>query len=178
MTMSKVAGCGAIALAMILVVGGCSSQSGNGGGVGGSGAGGMGTGGEGNHGGSGAGGMGTGGEGNHGGSGAGGLDAGSTDARDGSPDAIICCDPGPDPSRGGTVIAINAQLGGRRMGNAFCESIVDLFCSTNWRLEPDQYGCPIWRYDIDHSGNCVTGLDGAVYHVDASDGGNDVAIGN
>jgi hypothetical protein len=164
----RIAGCAAIVLATILVGGACSSTLGNGG-TGGSGAGGGGVGGwlsidGGRSGGGGTGGMGMGGEVGQGGAAAGGQDGGlldapdaSLDAPDGSPDALVCCDPGPDPSQGGTVTTINAQLGGRRLGNGTCMSILDLFCTTNWRLEPDQYGCPIWRFDPDH-GPCVGAL--------------------
>jgi hypothetical protein len=178
MTMPKVAGCGAIALAMILV-GACASNGGKGGtggaGAGGSGTGGSGTGGVTGVGGGtgGAGGMGTGGEGAHGGSGAGGQDAGSPDAPDGSPDAISCCPPDPDPSLGGTATIIGqARLGGARIGFNMCGPGYDFFCTTNWRLEPDQYGCPTWHSDFDHSGNCITGFDATINHVDAGDGGH------
>ena len=188
--MAKLAGCGAIALVMVLVVGACSS-SGSKGGTGGAGAGGSGAGGKGTsgtgaggsetggHAGSGAGGMGTGGQAGHGDGGAGGQDAGSPDAHDGSPDAISCCPADPDQSRGGTAAIIGqANLGGARVGFNVCGPGFDFFCTTNWRLEPDQYGCPTWHYDLDHSGNCITGLDGAIYHIDASDSGNDTASGN
>jgi hypothetical protein len=150
--MPKVTGWGAIALATVLVVGACSSSSLKGG-----------------TGGAGAGGMGVGGEGAHGGNGAGGQDAGLPDVPDGSPDAISCCptDSGPILSGTGTLIG-PVYLGGPRLGFNPCLPSYDLSCTTNWRLEPDQYGCLVWHWDTDLS--CR--LDGSSNHFDAGDGGN------
>ena len=45
-----------------------------------------------------------------------------------------------------------------------CYVVCDFFCSTNWHLEPDAHGCPIWRWSIrspapGESSTCFPGLD-------------------
>jgi hypothetical protein len=29
-----------------------------------------------------------------------------------------------------------------------CSTECDFFCSTNWRVEEDENGCDVWRYDV------------------------------
>jgi len=38
-------------------------------------------------------------------------------------------------------------LGGASLGGP-CTITHDFWCSTNWRLEPDAYGCSEWKYDV------------------------------
>ena len=38
-------------------------------------------------------------------------------------------------------------LGGGTEG-APCTRTSDFWCSTNWRIENDAFGCPTWRYDV------------------------------
>jgi hypothetical protein len=44
-----------------------------------------------------------------------------------------------------------------------CYIAVDFWCSSNWRIELDPQGCPVWRYDYSAS-NCP---DAFGIHVDA-----------
>ena len=157
----KLAGCGAIALAMILAVGACSSTVGSGG-TGGAGAGGGGVGGwlsidGGRSGGDGTGGMGVGGEVGQGGAGVGGQDGGATDAE-------FCCPPDSQPN--GCM-----HLGGQSyLGQ--CPETCDFWGSSNWRIETDAHGCPHWRYD--YGGACTPPfcIDASANHGDAADSGN------
>ncbi|HEY4186542.1 MAG TPA: hypothetical protein VGP07_15805 [Polyangia bacterium] len=56
----------------------------------------------------------------------------------GQPDSKGCC--APDPMVNGCM-----NLGGYNpLG---CLVTCDFYCSTNWRLEDDDHGCPVWRYD-------------------------------
>ena len=29
-----------------------------------------------------------------------------------------------------------------------CNRTCDFYCSTNWRMETDDAGCPVWAYDL------------------------------
>jgi hypothetical protein len=55
-------------------------------------------------------------------------------------DAVVCCPPDPIPTS-------CMHLGGSPY-NGTCYETCDFWCSTNWRTEPDEHGCPMWRYDI------------------------------
>jgi predicted small lipoprotein YifL len=62
-----------------------------------------------------------------------------TDADASADDGPRCCEPGPGP-------ASCLDLGGAK--NKFgCFVVCDFWCSTNWRLELDDRGCPAWRMD-------------------------------
>ncbi len=48
------------------------------------------------------------------------------------------------------------DLGGVRP-DVGCLQTCDFWCSTNWRVEKDAYGCEVWRYDVvypDGGGSC------------------------
>ena len=72
------------------------------------------------------------------------ADGGGSDATDGAapdaaaPDTGVCCPP--DQVRSSCM-----NIGGYSAHG--CLLTCDFFCSTNWRLENDSHGCPIWRYD-------------------------------
>jgi len=40
------------------------------------------------------------------------------------------------------------NLGGSRNNNASCATACDFFCTSNWRVEKDENGCEVWRYDV------------------------------
>jgi hypothetical protein len=46
------------------------------------------------------------------------------------------------------------QLG----GSSACVESCDFWCSTNWRVEKDDAGCEVWRYDMIAS--CTPGQPG------------------
>jgi len=54
--------------------------------------------------------------------------------------SAVCCPP--DAVRSGSM-----HLGGQRREGG-CFRTHDFWCSTNWRIEKDDQGCPIWRYDV------------------------------
>jgi hypothetical protein len=68
------------------------------------------------------------------------------DASEDAPDGADAADGGPaccpiDTSHSGCT-----NLGGAdRHG---CYITCDFYCSTNWRVETDDGGCPLWKYDI------------------------------
>jgi hypothetical protein len=68
-----------------------------------------------------------------------------------------CCPISPSPS--GCMYTGGADHGGRS-----CEMTCDFFCSTNWRIETDQQGCEVWRWDRrapapGENSSCFAGLD-------------------
>lgn len=63
----------------------------------------------------------------------------STSAEGGASNPDGCCPPDPTPS--GCM-----QLGGAKAANG-CSAACDFWCSTNWRIEQDDKGCGIWRFD-------------------------------
>jgi hypothetical protein len=65
------------------------------------------------------------------------VDAGAIGAPTTTPDAPYCC-----PRS--TIIQGCMRLGGVNMG---CGFTCDFWCSTNWRVEIDQYGCEFWARD-------------------------------
>lgn len=69
-----------------------------------------------------------------GGPGIGGRDGGA------GGDAPFCCPP--DPTMSGCM-----HLGGQSDSGG-CWLTCDFFCSSNWRIEPDSHGCPVWHYDF------------------------------
>jgi hypothetical protein len=82
--------------------------------------------------------------------------AGSDGAGDGSTAPAGCCPP--DPTLSGCM-----HLGGYSDGA--CGQTCDFWFSTNWRLESDSHGCPIWRWDTrapqaNESPTCQPTLDG------------------
>jgi hypothetical protein len=159
MTMSRLVDCVAVALAVIVFAGGCSSESlhptgdmpprtGTGGG-GALGLGGMAE--------SGTGGL----------RGTGGGDTGSP------PDAEFCCPPDSFPTS-------CMHLGGQSY-KGMCDEVCDFWGSSNWRVETDAHGCPAWRYDYG-GGPCASQYPGvparfcidagASHSDDAGDRGN------
>jgi len=54
------------------------------------------------------------------------------------PDGKGCCPP--EPQVEGCM-----SLGGYSPQG--CPIACDFYCSTNWRVEDDGHGCPVWRYD-------------------------------
>jgi hypothetical protein len=42
----------------------------------------------------------------------------------------------------------NQRLDRCRSGGA-CYLTCDFWCSSNWRIQQDSPGCPVWRYDYD-----------------------------
>jgi hypothetical protein len=66
------------------------------------------------------------------------LNAGSSDAGLTSPEAAYCC-----PRD--TVMSGCMRLGG--VDEFGCLAVCDFWCSTNWRVEVDQYGCERWVWD-------------------------------
>jgi hypothetical protein len=70
-------------------------------------------------------------------------------------------------------------------GSESCVTTHDFWCSTNWRKETDQKGCPVWRYDVrapapDENAMCQPqrdsgpndgGPDADAADADAADGG-------
>jgi hypothetical protein len=124
-----------VAAVLLVAAGGCSSMESPGGGSGGSPGLGGGIGAGAAVGTAGAGG-GTGGQfSDYGGAtGTGGQDAGP------GGDAEFCCPP--DASISGCM-----HLGGVSSGGA-CYLTCDFWCSSNWRIQQDSHGCPVWRYDF------------------------------
>ena len=156
-------GAGGTGGASSVAFGGANGAGGSDGpGIGGSGVGGSGVGGSG-FGGSGVGGSGVGGSGS-GGRGVGGIFGGLGWTR-GVPDAAGCC--APDPTMTGCMV-----IGGYSPEG--CYVWCDFFCSTNWHLEPDAHGCPVWRWSIrspapGETSLCFPGLDAMPDRADTRD---------
>jgi hypothetical protein len=55
-----------------------------------------------------------------------------------SKDGPLCCPR--DPEMSGCL-----HLGGANVSGCF--KTCDFYCSTNWRVELDEQGCSVWRYD-------------------------------
>lgn len=68
----------------------------------------------------------------------GGADAGTPETQATSPDAAYCC-----PRD--TVMQGCMRLGG--VNQFGCFETCDFWCSTNWRVEVDQFGCERWEHD-------------------------------
>jgi hypothetical protein len=49
------------------------------------------------------------------------------------------------------------SLGGPASLGGDCVITADFFCSENWRVEFDDQGCEIWRYDVQGPGTCDAG---------------------
>jgi hypothetical protein len=85
------------------------------------------------------------------------------------PDANGCC--APDQTQSGCM-----DLGGSAMEGG-CFKSCDFWCSTNWRIEKDQKGCDVWRYDMRAPGPEETSLCGP--KPDAGmDAGGDADVGD
>lgn len=55
--------------------------------------------------------------------------------------AAACCPP--DEVRSGSM-----NLGGAKQTDGSCHKTSDFWCSENWRIEKDDAGCDVWRYDV------------------------------
>jgi hypothetical protein len=89
----------------------------------------------------------------------GGADA-VADAPSDAPDAApACCPRSPQP-------AGCMDLGGARP-DVGCLQACDFWCSTNWRVETDDAGCELWRYDV------VYPTDGGTCFPSPPDSGSD-----
>jgi hypothetical protein len=159
MMMSRLADFAAVALAVFLLAGGCSSESlhpsGDMSPRGGAGGAAIGAPADGGNGALGLGGMAVSGTGGL--RGTGGGDTGSP------PDAEFCCPPDPQPN--GCM-----HLGGQSyLGQCF--ETCDFWGASNWRIETDAHGCPYWRYD--YAGPCTPPfcIDASARLIDGGDGG-------
>jgi hypothetical protein len=55
-----------------------------------------------------------------------------------------------EPGAGeGRCCPISAEISGtmKMGGSGECAAWSDFWCTTNWRQEPDDAGCPTWRFD-------------------------------
>jgi hypothetical protein len=81
--------------------------------------------------------------------GAGGVGTGGAPAGTGGRDAGVDADAGPGPCcPTDSVYPAGCLFMGGSRGTSACGLVCDSVCITNWRLEKDDQGCPIWRYDL------------------------------
>jgi len=100
--------------------------------------------------------------------------ADQTDADASPADGPRCCEPGPGPG------SSCQDLGGSNKNGCFV--VCDFWCSTNWRLELDDQGCPGWRmaYRMPAPGENMLcfpdlGVDASMTSTDASATNTDAA---
>lgn len=74
------------------------------------------------------------------------ADADATEDAPDGPDGADASDGGPACCPIDTSPTGCTNLGGANRHG--CYVTCDFYCSTNWRVEPDDRGCPLWKYDV------------------------------